>query len=199
MSMSTDDTGMSICHYDLVNDKYVVDLIHTINKTKDWKLSFERIFHIVLTLKESLGFNFAKVTFDSWQSYSTIERLSNKGVPAGLYSVDRGTEAYDTLIETMLLNQLDYYYQARFIEEMKELKLYKGNKYDHPPGGSKDTSDGVAGCVANCVMARVGLSLTTHEVEQALHEDHTIPVVVHRTAEGGTYYSVDEEGLADRS
>lgn len=195
MSKENDDTGMGMCHYDLAEDKYVVDLIHTIQKTKDWKLSFERIFHIVLTLKEQLGFNLVKVTFDSWQSYSTIERLTNKGIPAGLYSVDRGTEAYDTLIETILLNKLDYYLQARFIQEMKELKLYKGSKYDHPPQGSKDTSDGVAGCVANCVMARVGLALTAGEVEMAIHEEQIIPTEEFRTSDGSTYHVIKEDDL----
>lgn len=194
MSMASDNTGMGMCHYDLEKDTFVVDLCHTIEKTRDWKLSFERIFHLILTIKE-LGFKFSKVTFDSWQSFSTIERLSNKGIPAGLYSVDRGTEAYDTLIETMLLQKIDFYWQAKFIEEMKELKLYKGNKYDHPPGGSKDTSDGVAGCIAQCVLARVGLNLTTVEVEQAVHDEHVFTYIEHRTADGGTYYVMDDEGL----
>lgn len=195
MSKSRDDTGMGVCHYDLESDKYVVDLIHTIKKTTDWTLSFERIFHIIMTL-QGLGFNYKKVTFDSWQSYSTIERLVNKGIPAALYSVDRGTEAYDTLIETLLTNSLDYYYQATFIKEMKELKLYKGNKYDHPPKGSKDTSDGVAGCIANCVKARIGLSVSSTLVENAVHETHVLNIEPHRTVEGSSYHILDTTGLA---
>lgn len=197
MSMATDNTGMSVVHYDLEKDEYVADLIHTIEKTKDWKLSFERIFHIIVSLHMQLGFRFAKVTFDSWQSFSTIERLINAGIPAALYSVDRGTEAYDTLIEQILLGKFNYYFQATFLQEMKELKLYKGSKYDHPPGGSKDTSDGVAGAVANCVSARIGLSLTASEVEAACHEERVFKVSEHKSAEGDTYFTLPDDVRLD--
>jgi len=192
MSKERDDTGIGMCHYDLETDRIVVDLIHTLQKTRDWKLSFSRIFQLILELRK-LGFRFAKVTFDSWQSFATIERLQNADIPAELYSVDRGTEAYDTLIETILMGQLDYYYQARFIEEMKELKLYKGNKYDHPPNGSKDTSDGVAGCVANCVKARLGMALNSTEVNAATHDDFILDIIEHRDKlTGATYHEVGE-------
>lgn len=191
MSMATDSTGMGMCHYDLETDTIVVDLIHTIVKTVDWKLSFERIFHMIVALKK-MGFKFAKVTFDSWQSFSTIERLVNADIPAGTYSVDRGTEAYDTLIETLLMGKLDYYFQQTFVTEMKELKLYKGNKYDHPPLGSKDTSDGVAGCVSQCMMARIGLSVSTGEVESAIHMVHPLAIDTFRTVEGGSYFVLNE-------
>lgn len=199
MSMSTDNTGMAIVHYDFETDKYVADLIHTLVKHKDWKLTFERIFQIILALKNQLGFNLVKVTFDSWQSFSTIERLINAGINASVYSVDRGTEAYDTLIELLLLNKFDYYFQAWFIQEMKALKLYKGSKYDHPAGGSKDTSDGVAGAAANCVKARVGLALTSIEVDQATHEEHSYVVEEARPLDdkGSKYFKLSTEKLLE--
>lgn len=196
MSKANDPTGMGLCHYDIEADKVVMDLIHTIKPLQDWELSFERIYHLVLTIKEQLGFNLVKVSFDSWQSFYMLERLINAGIQAELYSVDRGTEAYDTLIEVLLTNRLDYYVQAQFLQEFKDLKLYKGNKYDHPPGGSKDTSDGVAGCVAACVKARTGLSLTDAEVEKSVHLDHLLkPQLIRNSETGASVYVLENQQL----
>jgi hypothetical protein len=173
MSKANDPTGIGMCHYDNETGKVIVDLIHNVDPTDTWELSFGRVEQFILTLV-NLDFTLTSVSFDSWQSYQMLERLTNKGLPAHLYSVDRGTEAYDTLIETILTKKLDYYPQARFLEEMEKLKLYKGKKYDHPPGGSKDTADGVAGAVSQCVKARVGLSVMGAEVDKAIHDEHVL-------------------------
>jgi hypothetical protein len=172
MSKTNDPTGMGLCHYDSDADKVVVDLIHQIKPSKTWELSFSRIFQFILELRR-LGFNLKKVTFDSWQSYHMKEQLINEGFEADFYSCDRGTEAYDTLISTLLSGRLDYYYHAVFIKEMQNLRLLGGTKYDHPEMnedgtyGSKDTADGVAGCVTQCSKAMVGMMLKTEEVERA--------------------------------
>lgn len=169
MSKSNDATGMGMAHFEMEEGKVVVDLIHNIDPDKTWELSFERVYQFVLSLKE-LGFN-VKVTFDTWQSYYMVERLQNHNIPADFYSVDKGTQAYDTLISTLLMGQLDYYYHERFVTELKHIKLIGGTKYDHEKKRSKDTSDGVAGAVAKCVLANSGLALKDDDVEKVLHED----------------------------
>lgn len=197
MSKEHDSTGIGLCHYDISTDKIVVDLIHNLDPTPQWKLTFERVFHIVMTLHGTLGFRLKKVTFDQWQSAMMIERLINAGVTAENYSVDRGTEAYDTLIEAILGNRVDYYYQARFVTEMSTLKLYKGLKYDHPPGAgsSKDVSDAVAGCVTQCVKARTGLQLTDSDLTAALYDGDLFKVEVVELDSGANAYQMAVEVL----
>lgn len=186
MSKRTDATGLGMSHYDQETDKVVVDLIHTIHSTKEWELSFSRIFHLVLEL-QNRGFRFAKVTFDSWQSYHMLEQLQNAGIPAELYSVDKGTEAYDTLISSLLSQRLDYYFNAVFVKELKNLKLYGGTKYDHPDlnedgtPGSKDTSDGVAGSVTKCLKSLMGLMFKESDLTNVTQ---VIPVFNWSNADG---------------
>lgn len=197
MSKEHDSTGIGMCHYDLSVDKVIVDLMHHLDPTEQWKLTFERVFQIVMTLHMSLGFRLKKVTFDQWQSAMMIERLTNAGLVAETYSVDRGTEAYDTLIEAILGNRVDYYYQARFVTEMSTLKLYKGTKYDHPPGSSKDLSDAVAGCVTQCIKARTGLQLTDSDLSAALYDGEDLfDIEVIELESGANAYSMPVKILA---
>lgn len=195
MSKQRDNTGIGIAHYDMLEDVVVVDLAHTIERKEDWKLSFERIYHLIETLV-NLNFCFKKMTFDSWQSYQMIEKLTNRGYPAGLYSVDRGTEAYDTMIELLITGKLDYYFQSTFIREFKNIKLYKGTKYDHGPGGSKDTSDGVAGAVVQCVKDRVGLSFSSEEVDRAISVDCVLDFEEFNDVEGYNYFILNTTSLS---
>lgn len=170
MSRSHDATGWGMCHFEVLTAKVMVDLIHNVDPTKDWELTFERVYINILALVER-GFHFKKITFDSWQSFYMLERLINAGLPAEIYSVDKSPEAYDTLISTLLMGKLDYYFQARFVDELKHIKLYHGKKYDHEQGKSKDTADGVAGAVCQCLKSHQGLSLTDTDVEKATHEE----------------------------
>lgn len=170
MARSHDAVGIGLCHFEILSAKVVVDLIHNIDPTKEWELTFERVFIFVQSLR-TRGFNIKKVTFDSWQSYYMLERLINSGFQAEIYSVDKTPEAYDTLISSLTMGRIDYYFQERFVTELKHIKLYHGNRYDHEQGRSKDTSDGVAGAVTQCLKAHQGMSLTDSEVEAISHED----------------------------
>jgi len=191
LSKSNDATGMGMCHFEMDEGKVVMDLIHNIDPSSTWELSFERIYQLILQLKE-LGFNLKLVTFDTWQSYHMVERLQNHDIEAGFYSVDKGTQAYDTLISTLLLGNLDYYFQERFVTELKHIKLIGGTKYDHEKKRSKDTSDGVAGCVTKCVLANSGLALRDKEVEAILHEDTFLNL---QEDEGMGIWTLGDSGL----
>lgn len=95
------------------------------------------------------GFNIIQVTFDGWQSTESIQQLKKRKIESDVLSVDKDTTAYEALKEAIYEDRLDYYYYEPFITECKRLELVNGNKVDHPPKGSKDTSDAVAGVVFN--------------------------------------------------
>jgi hypothetical protein len=185
-----DSIGIAMCHLDSDTGMVVVDLIQNFDPRENWELSFEKVYQLVLTVKAK-GFNFAKVTLDSWNSVYLIERLNNSGIPAEVYSVDRTSEAYDTLIEALVSGRLDYYKQDRFIDELSHLRLYKGNKYDHDSSHSKDVSDAVAGCVSQCVKARIGLSLKDAEVVNSVSEEPNVITLTENVfTTGGNYFTV---------
>jgi len=89
------------------------------------------------------GFLIGKVTYDQWQSEETRQILEGQGFATDLCSADRTTGPYDTLIEMLLTDRLDYYNYPQFLREMQQLRT-DGIKYDHPKLGSKDVSDAVA-------------------------------------------------------
>jgi hypothetical protein len=89
------------------------------------------------------GFVIVKATYDQWQSEETRQILEGQGFATDQCSADRTTGPYDTLIEMLLTDRLDYYNYAQFIREMQQLRS-DGIKYDHPKHGTKDVSDAVA-------------------------------------------------------
>jgi len=153
MAKSRDAAGVAMSHYDHHMDKVVVDLMLSIRPPDGGELRLEKFRQIVYELT-NLGFCIGQVSVDSWQSVEFQQELTLKKYNVKQYSVDRTTEAYDTLVELMLSGRIDYYYEPVFITEFQGLSLIEGKKVDHPEGGSKDLSDAVA---ASCVFA-LGLS-----------------------------------------
>lgn len=98
------------------------------------------------------------VSYDGFQSTDSIQILWSHGICARVFSVDRTTGPYEDVRECLHDARLDYYRYtvtmpdglplAIFEHEYKRLESVKGKKVDHPEGGSKDVSDGVAGVVA---------------------------------------------------
>jgi len=82
-------------------------------------------------------------------STESIQQLKKKKIEADVLSVDKDISPYEALKEAIYEGRLDYYYYKPFIEECQRLELVEGGKVNHPPKGSKDTSDAVAGVVFN--------------------------------------------------
>ena len=132
--------------------KVKIDLMMQIKAPKGGEIKFNRVRDIIYTLDE-LGFDIAKVTYDGWQSVDSRQILEDKGYETDLLSVDRTTEAYDTLKELVHTKCLDYYHYDVFENEYERLEIIKGKKVDHPADGSKDVSDAVAGVCLNIAKA----------------------------------------------
>jgi hypothetical protein len=95
----------------------------------------------------STYFNIKKVTFDKWNSASTIQELINNGIPAEDMSFSRGQqlEMYRNLRALIYNNLIKWPNNPILCEELIKLQFLNGAKIDHPPGGSKDVADAVAG------------------------------------------------------
>jgi len=152
----------------------VIDLLLQLRARPGEEIIFDEVRQFVQGLKKA-GFNIKMVTFDGWQSVDSIQILNNAGIPAEVQSVDRNTEAYDTLKEQIYKGLFDTYEHSIFIRECEELIRKPNGKVDHPDlsyrrsveekklEGSKDVSDSAAGCTKSCVeysKATFGISTT---------------------------------------
>jgi hypothetical protein len=97
------------------------------------------------------GYLITTVSMDSFQSADSLQQLSAKGYSAELVSVDTTPEPYDNFKLALYENRLFFYDYPPFVEEVRTLEQHidrrKKRKIDHPPRGSKDIADAVAGCL----------------------------------------------------
>ena len=144
-----DATGIAMAHDE--GDNVIVDFMLQMKAPPGGEIYFSDIRDLIIQLKEKLGFKIDKVTYDGWQSIDSMQILREKWIKCELLSVDRDTSAYDTLKEKMYAGQLKCYRYEPFFNELKRLELLVGTKVDHPPHGSKDVADAVAGAVYGAV------------------------------------------------
>lgn len=141
----------------------VIDLVLQLRARPGQEIIFDEVRQFIQAFRQA-GYNIKMVTYDGWQSVDSIQILNKAGIPAETQSVDRNTEAYDTLKELIYKGLLDIYEHSVFIRECEELIRKDNGKVDHPElsyrrsveegrmEGSKDVSDAVAGCSNLCVQ-----------------------------------------------
>lgn len=161
----------------LMSDSFVLAMGHTVQgEEKEVKKDEEMIIlpkvqiDLVLVWKPSQGrpvdvinvkdaiillstyFNLKKITFDKWNSATTIQELIVNGLQAEDMSFSRGQqlEMYRNLRSLIYNNLITWPANADLCEELTKLQLINGAKVDHPPEGSKDIADAVAGCAWLC-------------------------------------------------
>jgi hypothetical protein len=111
---------------------------------------------VIYELKEERGFKIRQITMDGFQSTEMRQQLQRKKFFVDNVSVDKSTLAYEDLREALYedriefppyltyINQGDVERVEILIQELLGL-THDGKKVDHPPDGSKDVADAVAG------------------------------------------------------
>lgn len=115
----------------------------------------------------SRGFTIGWVSFDGFQSTDSIQILQSWGIEAEKLSTDRSNDPYNTLRDVMYDSRLEGYYNEVLVEEIRRLSIQKNGKIDHPPAGSKDMADSLAGAVTGAVQ------IGGDEGEEVLYADET--------------------------
>lgn len=142
LAESKDTAGVAVVHREPTG-VVVVDFMHGHKAKPGQNIQFEEMRAKYVYGLHARGFRIAKVTFDQWQSVDMRQILEGKGFETDLVSADKTTGPYDTVIEMVLTDRLDYYNEPQFIRELQQLRT-NGVKYDHPKTGGKDVSDAVA-------------------------------------------------------
>lgn len=170
LALNGDCAGIAVCHsagmnkeirtikdefkYSVSTLEINVDFMLRIKAATGSQIDISAIREFFIYLRRN-GFMFNKITYDGYQSASSIQDLVKAGLTADRQSVDIRTDAYDYLRDVLMEERLHMYHYEPFIEETGQLqRIIKGKKakIDHPAEGSKDVSDAVAGAVFLCVQ-----------------------------------------------
>jgi hypothetical protein len=158
-----DALGLAMAHVDSVVEiegekkpHIVFDLLYRWKVPAGQEIFLGDVRRFIYSLKEDMGFKIKTVTMDGFQSTDTMQQLQRRRYEAEYVSVDRSTLPYHDLREAIYENRLDFppymvYYQRGdtqtleiALKELMELSD-EGLKIDHPPNGSKDVADAMAG------------------------------------------------------
>lgn len=124
---------------------YVVDLILQVTPPPGDEIILGDIRRLVYEL-HAHGYLITNVSLDSFQSRDTLQQLQQKGFNSELVSVDTSMEPYDTLKTALYENRLFFYNYPVLVRELQQLERDAvRRKVDHPPKGSKDCADALAG------------------------------------------------------
>ncbi|HEY0819788.1 MAG TPA: hypothetical protein VGD46_13475 [Rhizobacter sp.] len=118
------------------------------------EIQFHKIRDLIYKLRD-LGLPIKWVTLDSFQSRDMIQTLRTKGFITGLVSVDTDNTPYDTLKTALYQSRVWVPSHEHAEKELVSLERdTKKNKIDHPPNGSKDVADAMAGVAYGLTMRR---------------------------------------------
>lgn len=184
-----DLASISMVHPEISKDGeiiFITDFNIAISPEKD-RINLDAIRLFILDLKLIGKIDIAMVTFDQYQSSSTIQFLKEKGFNASLLSVDRDPKIYLTyisLIQSGRIKSGRNIFLKNNLKSLQEVSLSSGRKkIDHTKGKiiyqdtedwkmsemgkyAKDISDSHCGAVWNCLHNFIG-------VPRMLWEDKT--------------------------
>lgn len=157
-----------------------IDALLEIAPPKGGEIKLHKVRDVIHTLRK-LGLNIKWGTFDQYQSRDSMQLLKQAGLAVGYQSVDTTLAPYDFLKNALYDCRLSLPEHAKCALELASLeKFVKKNKIDHPPGGSKDVADALAGVVYGLTMRREiwalhGVSSTSLPsiVKQAIEKEKT--------------------------
>ncbi len=148
-ALKHDAFGIGLGHLEL--NEYHIDGLWRLKPEGQNELDPFKVCDFILSIIDK--FHPIYTVFDSWFFLEMQERIKRKGVPVLTHMVKK--EDYDRVKELLYTEKLVICDYPFVLEELKNLKLYRGKKVDHPPGGSKDVAD----VLANVVWALDNTSL----------------------------------------
>jgi hypothetical protein len=160
--------GVAICHLagsqkvdGLVRDgqpfsdyRLVVeyDFILTICAGQNKPISIAKIRDFFFWLRDVCGYRFGLITADMYQSELPLQELQAKNFATDKLSLDRDKSVYTAWRAGFEEHRIRLHRNPQMIREAENL-LEMDKKFDHPPDGSKDTTDAAAGAFFNAVNA----------------------------------------------
>lgn len=137
---------------------------------KNGEIELSKIRNIIYKIIE-LGIHVRWVTLDSYQSVDTIQILRAKGVTASLTSVDKTVVPYTFTKSALYDGRIKAPSHDHLVKELNNLQFDAvKRKIDHPPKGTKDVSDALAGVVYGLTTRNLIWSMHGEEVASSVVE-----------------------------
>jgi len=143
LGLKRDRAGIGMGHAE--SQTIIIDLAHHIEAPEDGEIDLADIRDTVVELRKR-GFDIEIVTYDQFQSASSLQELRKKDFIADRQSVE-SLEACENYKEQIYQGRVRTYPNDVLEKEMGGLELIKGKKVDHPTTGSKDVWDATCGVV----------------------------------------------------
>lgn len=152
-AVKNDSFGLALAHLD--GKVAVVDLLHRFVPPPGREIDAAMVRKVIENIHAAVKIDMA--TFDTWNYPETIQALKNAGIKVEILIIKK--EQHDHLKERIYADPAaisipDHALPVAgptmpetVVGELQELELVKGQKVDHPTGGSKDVADAVAGAV----------------------------------------------------
>lgn len=173
LGLTSDSAGLAIGHVpefitsmregvEETQHKIVIDGTMEIRPPRGGEIKFWKIRDILYKLREN-GMDIKWVTYDSYQSVDSMQILANHGFSTGTISMDKIRMPYEMLKSSIYDGRIEIPKHEHLRLELISLEdIPEKGKIDHPPRGSKDVADAVAGVVYGLIRRR--LIYTRHGV-----------------------------------
>jgi hypothetical protein len=153
--------------------KIRLDFTLRVKPPKNDEIQFHKIRALIYKLRE-LGLNIQWVSYDSYQSVDSIQILRQKFFWTGTTSMDVTPLPYEVTKSAFYDGRVEAPEDAQAVKELISLERdpIKG-KIDHPPAGSKDVADAVAGVIYGLTMQKrtwVDHGISLLEIPDSLKE-----------------------------
>jgi len=130
------------------------DFVLEVKPPRGGEILFGNIRQLLYAVR-NVGLPVKWVTLDSYQSVDTLQILRGQGFVTGQVSMDTSTLPYDVLKQALYDGRIESPVSERALKELLSLEIdEKKGKIDHPPRGSKDLADAMAGVAYGLTMRR---------------------------------------------
>lgn len=134
---------------------FTTELAISIRPSQAAPLDIAAVRNWVVELKTVHRVPIYMVTYDGFDSAESVQALRAIGIRSEVISLDRSDEGYTLLRRALYQDRADVPPNEILTSELINLeKDEKSGKVDHPPKGSKDISDAVAGSMFAAVTSR---------------------------------------------
>lgn len=118
-----------------------------------------------------MGMNIVVISTDTFQSAEFHQILKDKGFTTAIRSLDRTPEGYQILRDAMLEERINLLHHSRLENELIHLQRdTTTGRLDHPPDGSKDISDSLAGAIWDLSLLPYSPGLSNFKMEYHHYE-----------------------------
>lgn len=130
------------------------DFTLEVRPPKHDEIQLHRARGLLYKLKE-LGLNVKWATMDTFQSADSVQVMRQRGFLTGIQSLDTDDRGYQVAKQAFYDKRVELPTHQKVLTELIRLtRNEKTGKVDHPPAGSKDVSDCVAGVIFGLTYRR---------------------------------------------